>query len=284
MAFQRPQRPLRTMLVLTYVAVAAMGRMLCGAQQLTRASDTTGAASDSTGVASGATTIAEQYLLAAANQERAAMGLPTLHRDARLADAAAGHAREMAAHETISHQFAGEAELTARAAGAGVAFSVVSENVGEAPSAVSIHAMWMQSEHHRTNLMDPKVDAVGISVVSRGAELYAVEDFAKTVRAVPIEQQESAIALLISRPGTVVDAGPVSTAAARQTCAMETGFAGGRRPGFVMRFTSDRLSELPAELEARLAMGRYREAAVGACAAATTGPFTAYSFAVLLFP
>jgi hypothetical protein len=257
------------MLVLVCAAFAA-GGLPCAAQQLTRASDSA--------------TVAEQYLLAAANQERATMGLQPLHRDARLASAAAGHAREMAAHATISHQFAGEAELTARAADAGVAFSVVSENVGEAPSAVLIHDMWMQSEHHRTNLLDPAVDAVGISVIARGAELYAVEDFAKTVRAVPIEQQESAIARLIAQPGTVVDAGPASTAGARQTCAMETGYAGARKPWFVMRFTSDSLTQLPDELKSRLASGRYHQAAVGACASGSAGPFTAYNFAVLLFP
>ena len=45
-------------------------------------------------------TIAEQYLLAAANQERQSRGLPALHRDAHLASAASHHAQEMAAHES----------------------------------------------------------------------------------------------------------------------------------------------------------------------------------------
>lgn len=258
------------------MAVAAVG-LPCAGQQLTRASDSTSAAS-------APTTIAEQYLLAAANQERTALGLQLLHRDARLAGAAANHARDMAAHATISHQFPGEAELTARAAGALVAFSVVSENVGEAPSAVLIHDMWMHSEHHRTNLLDPAVDAVGISVIARGEELYAVEDFAKTVRPASIEEQESAIALLITQPGTVVDAGPTSTTAARQTCATPSGYAGARRPWYVMRFTSDSLTELPAELRSQLASGRFHHAAVGACPGSPTELFTAYSFAVLLYP
>src|SRR6266567_2118964 len=122
------------------------------------------------------TTIAEQYLLAAANQERAARGLQQLHRDSQLARAAAEHAHVMAAHQSISHQFAGEAELTDRGARAGVPFSAISENVAEAPSAVQIHDMWMHSDHHRANLLDPAVDAVGISVIVRDGELYAVED------------------------------------------------------------------------------------------------------------
>ena len=230
------------------------------------------------------TTVAEQYLLSAANQERAALGLQQLHRDPELARAAVGHAREMAAHAGISHQFPGEAELSARAAGAGVHFSVVSENVAEAPSAVKIHDMWMHSPHHRDNLLDPAIDAAGISVIERGGELYAVEDFAKTVRSFSLDEQESAIGALVAQPGlTVLANSPDSTAAARQTCAMSTGYAGARKPWFVMRFTSDSLAVLPDELKTRIASGRFRQAAIGACTVAT-GPFASYNIAVLLYP
>jgi uncharacterized protein YkwD len=231
------------------------------------------------------TTVAEQYLLSAANQERGALGLPLLHRDPLLARAAVGHAREMAAHASISHQFPGEAELSARAAGTGVRFSVVAENVGEAPSAVKIHDLWMHSPHHRANLLDPALDAAGISVISRNGELYAVEDFAKTVRIASLDEQESAIASLLARPGAMaVDLSPGTTSAARQTCAMSTGYAGERKPWFVMRFTSDSLAVLPGELKTRIASGRFHQAAVGACSDPAKGPFTSYNIAVLLYP
>jgi hypothetical protein len=228
--------------------------------------------------------VAEQYLLAAANQERTTRGLPTLRRDPQLARAATEHALEMAEHGTISHQFAGEADLTQRGASAGVPFSLISENVGEAPNVVTIHDMWMHSEHHRTNLLDPAIDSAGISVVVRGGEFFAVEDFAKTVQHVGLEHQESAIAEQIAHLGRVTIGGDTALVAdARKTCAMETGYAGSRRPWFVMRFTSDSLSRLPDELKSRVATGKYREAAVGACPATQHGPFTAYSFAVLLY-
>jgi hypothetical protein len=230
------------------------------------------------------TTVAEQYLLAAANQERAALGLRPLHRDPLLASAAVQHAERMAEHSGISHQFPGEAELTERAASAGVRFSVVSENVGEAPSAVQIHDMWMHSEGHRTNLLDPAVDAVGISVIPRGRELYAVEDFAKTVQPLSLEQQESAIASLVAQPGVNVIANSDTVSAARRTCAMSTGYAGTQKPWFVMRFTSDSVGVLPAELKTRIASGRYHQAVVGACSTGGDGPFTAYNIAVLLYP
>ena len=54
-------------------------------------------------------TVAEQYLFAAANEARANQGLPPLRLDPVLAEASARHAREMANHAAISHQFDGEA-------------------------------------------------------------------------------------------------------------------------------------------------------------------------------
>lgn len=230
-------------------------------------------------------TVAEQYLLSAANQERAARGLSQLRRDPLLALAANSHALTMAAHATISHQFSDEAPLTERGATAGVAFSLIAENVAEAPNAVQIHDMWMHSEHHRSNLLDPAIDSAGISVVERGGELYAVEDFAKTVRAVSLDAQESAIASLVTARGAVALTGDSrDVAAARETCSMATGYAGEHKPWFVMRFTSDSLGKLPDELTTRMASGKYRQAAVGACAAPGKSAFTAYTFAVLLYP
>jgi uncharacterized protein YkwD len=236
-------------------------------------------------VSADSATIAEQYLLSAANQERAARGLPQLHRDPELARAAATHARVMAAHQSISHQFPGEAELADRGASAGVAFSAISENVAEALNAVQIHDLWMHSEHHRENLLEPSIDSAGISVIARNGELYAVEDFAKTVRPVSFGEQESAIASLVTKQGPVsLVRDPEAVSAARETCAMSGGFAGSHKPWFIMRFTSDSLNQLPDQLKTRIASGRYHGAAVGACASAEQGPFTSYNFAVLLYP
>lgn len=230
-------------------------------------------------------TVAEQYLMSAANQERSARGLSQLHRDPQLARAAAGHARIMASYQSISHQFPGEPELTDRGASAGVPFSVIAENVAEAPSVLQIHDMWMHSEHHRDNLLNPAVDSVGISVIERDGELYAVEDFAKTIRTVSLEQQESAIGALVVHQGKIALANdPDKISAARQTCTMSTGYAGTVQPWFVMRFTSDSLTRLPDQLTTRMSTGRYHQAAVGACPNPEQSPFTSYNFAVLLYP
>ena len=239
----------------------------------------------STAASSDSGSLAEQYLLAAANQERAVRGLQPLHRDPALARAAAEHAALMAEHSGISHQFAGEPELTSRGAKAGVAFSLIEENVAEAPTAVQIHDMWMNSDHHRANLLDPSIDAAGISVVQRGGQFYAVEDFAKTTRAIGFADQEAAVAALVHRQAAVaIETTPASIALARQTCTMDTGYAGPRKPWFIMRFTSASLDRLPGALTSRLATGKYHQAVVGACATEANSPFTSYNIAVLLYP
>lgn len=226
--------------------------------------------------------VSEQYLFASANAERAQRGLAVLRWDAALYRAADGHAREMAERASISHQYPGEAELAIRGRDAGARFSLIAENVAEAPTAVRIHDAWMNSPEHRANLLDPQVDSVGIRVVRRAGQLYAVEDFARTVSVLSLEQQEQRVGELLQRASQVrlLDA----TAQARRTCAMESGFVGERRPAFVMRFTSAELTRLPEALTSRLATGKYSEAQVAACEVGGEQRFTTFRVAVLLYP
>ncbi len=234
------------------------------------------------GVAQSPGSVAEQYLFHAANAERVQRGLPPLQWDGALYRAATLHAREMAERESISHQYPGEADLPDRAQIAGAHFSVVAENVAEAPSAVIVHDAWMKSPHHRDNLLDPRVDRVGIGVLVRDGEVYAVEDFDRGVASLSFEEQESAVAdMLSSTPGLSIQ---IADEAARRTCAMEEGYAGGRRPWFVMRFSTGELDVLPEQLKARLASGKFHEATIGACAIHGAQPFSSYNLAVLLFP
>jgi hypothetical protein len=229
--------------------------------------------------------VAEQFLLAAANQDRIARGLQPLHLDPTLAQAAMAHAREMASHQGISHQFPGEPKLSERGASAGAHFSLISENVAEAPVAVMIHDLWMHSKGHRENLLDPKVDAVGISVVVRDHEYYAVEDFADMVQPLSFNAQESAVAGLLAKSGMEIANGKVmSERDARQTCSMSTGYAGSRQPWYIMRYTAHSVTKLPAQLQSRLSSGKYHQAVVGACPEESATPFAAYNIAVLLYP
>jgi uncharacterized protein YkwD len=262
---------LKSTLVLTLLPGAFFNKI--------QAEDTAGASAPS---------IAEQYLFAAANRERVSRGLGVLRHDPVLARAAAFHARQMAEHGGISHEFPGEPGLAARAASAGVHFSIVSENVAEAPESTVIHDMWMKSEGHRVNLLDPNVNVAGISVVYRDHQFYAVEDFASTVESLSLDQQESTVASLLAATGIGVantaTTAKSATLAARRTCAMDTGYAGDRKPWFVMRYTASTLSDLPSQLKTRLNSGKYHQAVVGACSSTESSPFASYNIAVLLYP
>jgi hypothetical protein len=209
--------------------------------------------------------VAEQYLFAQANAERSQRGLQALRWN----------------RASISHQYPGEPELSARGRRAGARFSLIAENVAESPDAVRMHDAWMHSPGHRANLLDPQVDSVGIRVVSRGGELYAVEDFARTVTDVSLPEQESAVEAQLVTVAQVTILPPSDDS--RRTCAMDTGYAGSWRPTFVMRYTTTNLTLLPGELRAQLESGHYGRATVGACRLEAQD-FTSYKVAVMLFP
>ena len=121
----------------------------------------------------------EQTLFDAANRERAAQGLASLKWSAALASAARTHAQKMAQANRLEHQFPGEMDLGTRVRLAGVRFRAVAENVAQGPSAASIHSQWMNSPPHRANVLDPELDSIGIAVVERNGQLFAVQDFAQ---------------------------------------------------------------------------------------------------------
>ena len=229
--------------------------------------------------------VAEQLLLTQANKDRSEHKLSSLKRDPMLAQAALYHAYQMAEHADISHGFPGEPDLSARGASAGVRFSLITENVAEAGEPTVIHNMWMHSEGHRANLLDPEVNVVGIAVVTREHEVYAVEDFASTVETLSIDQQETAVASLLTTTGLkTANSDQNIVANARQTCEMPSGYAGLRQPWFILRYTASRLDQLPAQIKTRLSSGKYHEAVVGACASSEASAFSSYNIAILLYP
>lgn len=124
-------------------------------------------------------TQAERDLFTAVNQARRMQGLPQLRWDESLAVAARRHAAVMAQHGEVEHGFTGEPSVSARAKMAGARFTWLAENVGEGPSAGSIHGAFMNSPNHRANVLDRDMDSIGVGVVGRGRELFVVEDFSQ---------------------------------------------------------------------------------------------------------
>jgi hypothetical protein len=225
-----------------------------------------------------------EQIMALANQARAAAGAGPLEWDEGLAIAARKHCLRMAAEGPIAHRYPGELDLSERAGQVGAHFSVIEENVAVGPSPAGIHDEWMHSTGHRTNLLNPEVDRVGIAVVASRGVLYSVADYARGVQSLTASQVEERVATMI-RPTSVVIIG--NPAIARAACAMDGGLPnslGAQRPGFVMRWQDSDIGHLPEALVERLASGQYRQAAVGSCTpSGVDGTFTAYRVAVLLY-
>ena len=224
-----------------------------------------------------------EQVFALGNQARTQAGAPPLRWDPALAAAALAHCRLMVQEGALGHRYQGEPDLAARAGTSGAHFALIEENVAEAPTAAAIHGAWMNSPGHRKNLLNPDVDRVGIAVIARGEELYAVADYARAAPVLDASAVEERVAQLIAVSGVRAAGG---SAAARAACATDHGIPPGAESQgsvFVMRWEDADLSRLPEALTTRLASGRYRSAAVGSCPAHGGQPaFTVYRVAVLL--
>jgi hypothetical protein len=222
----------------------------------------------------------ERELFDAANRERAARHLSPLRWDEKLARAARDHAVLMARMGAISHQFPGEPGLSSRVSRAGVHSAFVAENVGDAEDAAELQDAWMQSPGHRANLLEQKVDAVGIAVVRGGVLLYAVEDFARMGASLSLEEQEKQVGALLQARGLRL---LETTSEVRQTCLLARGVAPGLHPKYLFRYLTADLGELPRQLQDELERHNYQSAAVGACASSGPAPSGGYRIAILLF-
>ena len=228
---------------------------------------------------------AQRLLLSEVNKDRAARKLAILTPDPQLTQAALFHAIEMADHAAVSHGFPGEPDLSERGANAGVRCSLITENVAETQDAAIIHDLWMNSVGHRANLLDPSVNAVGIAVVVRDHEVFAVEDFASITEVVPIEEQEDRVADILASSGLTITARHEQGGNdARRICEMGSSYPALQQPWLVVKYRAVQLDELPKQLVSRLKAGKYQAASVGACASSEPSSFSLYNIAVLLYP
>ena len=222
----------------------------------------------------------DKILFDSANRERKALGVGPLRWDEALAAAARRHAETMAQHNAISHQFPGEADFSRRASEAGAHFNAVAENVAVGQDAAEIHHAWMESPGHRRNLLDPTMNSLGVAVVRRDGNLFAVEDFDRALSALPLQEEEGRVGaqLRAMQVGLLQD-----NADARRACAMGSKYQPSGAPQFVFQYTTSNLDELPAQLQQNIRSGQYRTAAVGACPSQNEEGFTSYRMAVILF-
>jgi uncharacterized protein YkwD len=223
---------------------------------------------------------AEQMLYDAVNRERASLGLRQLQWDTALASAARLHTTLLAEHDSLSHRFDGEADLQTRLRLAGARFSLVAENVAQAPDISTLHIAWMNSAPHRANILDPQVDSIGIAIERRGEEYYATQDFAAVVAPLTRDEQEQQVARLLYANGISI---ANSVDDARRSCEQNrTSF--GTQPAAIAHFETSDLTRLPNDLGKMIASGRFRHATVGACEVPIVTPFARFRLTVLLYP
>src|SRR3954453_2829095 len=204
----------------------------------------------------------EQALLQLANQARAQHNLPPLRWDNALAVAARNHLRWVLRNPgELLHQYPGEPDLVTRGGNAGARFGTISENIaGHGQTPAELQQTWMNSPVHRANLLDPKLNVVGIAVAENQGLLFAVEDFGREVPALTPEAVERQVQKLLQAQG--FSPAP-SNEDARKTCTMSQGQAG--PPKLVIQWDGSDISHLPDSVLQNLDKTKYKTAAVGGC-------------------
>lgn len=108
------------------------------------------------------------------NRERAERELPSLRADARLADAASDHSRDMVRRRFFDHVSPGGSTPGRRVARAGYDWSSLGETIawgtGSKGTAAGTVARWMDSPPHRRILLEPRLRDIGIGV-AQGAPM-----------------------------------------------------------------------------------------------------------------
>ncbi len=118
---------------------------------------------DDTGVVAPAE--AAQRLLALANHDRQAAGLPALIWDDRVAKVAEGHSAEMKRTKVVAHISPTTGSAVDRVRVAGIKTAVVLENVARVYGVGEAHQGLMNSPGHRANLLSAAATHVGMAVV-----------------------------------------------------------------------------------------------------------------------
>lgn len=222
-----------------------------------------------------------QRLLSLTNADREQRGLAALRWDEALAQAALAHADRMAGEPMLSHVYPGEAGLPERCAAAGAHFRAIAENIATGPTPPAIENEWMHSPPHRANILDSKMDAIGVAVVERHGTLYAVEDFEQSSQQFTTEEVEKKVRDLLRARGVDPSA---SAGPARQACIEGHGIPRGSNARSIVRFETPDLGQLPAQVLEIIASRNFSKAAVGACTPGSTQVnFTTYRVAILFY-
>ena len=150
------------------------------------------------------------------NGARASAGVPALEWRADVANMAVSHSVEMAQQGSIWHgSFVSQGNLK------GLNASSLGENVGMGGDVASLDDAFMNSPHHRENILDPAFNQVGIGVIVSGGTVFVTEDFlhsksAGTARPTPVAHPT------VSKPAAPRSSTKVAAAPPRRVAAAST--------------------------------------------------------------
>lgn len=112
-------------------------------------------------------------VMRAINVLRARASVSPLRADPLLAAVAGAYAAELAARRQVAHVVEG-VDARGRMARAGLRAEVVAEDVARAPTLDGAWRALTRSPAHRTNLIEARVDAVGVGVAGADGQVYLV--------------------------------------------------------------------------------------------------------------
>lgn len=151
----------------------------------------------------------EAKLLSLLNQDRVREGLPRLQWNYQLAEAARAHTELLANHRALSHRFPEEGALGDRIGATGLRFDVAAENVAAGGGVEDIHKTLMESPQHRTNILSPKYNSIGVAIIPRGDDLWVTEDFANALPTFSEGQFRDAVIAEFNKKRAISGLGPV---------------------------------------------------------------------------
>jgi hypothetical protein len=215
------------------------------------------------------------------NRDRQAHNLQPLQWNGALAAAAQAHADRMVVARFLSHDYPGEPSLVQRTSSAGAHFQAVAENIATGFSAPMIDSEWMHSATHRANILDPRMNALGVGLVERNGTMYAVEDFSDESESLSPRQVEQKVGELLRREGINPSA---PRHAATLACQSHGGYPPGLTSGVVIGFDTGDLTRLPNQVVSQIHRGDFRSASVAACGSGESHHgFESFKVAIVLY-
>jgi uncharacterized protein YkwD len=248
------------------------------------------------GSSSGEDSAAEAELLEAANRSREVAGVPPLHMEESLREAARAHARRMIQSGRLEHQLSGEPALLERIAQVStLKMDRAGENIAYATCAPGANEVLMHSVPHRQNLLDRGFNVAGVAAIWSKGRLYVVQDFAHEVpsysaqqsgelvsRAVDEMRQQAGLLKLVQLTPPNLDKAACSLAGESRPNARLLATAYDNRK--LITYTQSRPEVLPPGAFRLLRDPGVRQFAVGSCYARNASyPTGMYWVAILLY-